>query len=67
MGHDVDVLDPFVSGVERCFANLPSMILIGCDHSSFPTLEFPDDSIVLDPWGIIPDQKNCDVIRYGRK
>lgn len=40
---------PIVETVQR-----PSIIVIGVPHSRYELMRFPEGSIVVDPWGIIP-------------
>lgn len=44
----------------------PCVYLIGCAHDYIRTLAFPVGSIVIDPWGIVPDQEGVTVRRLGR-
>lgn len=50
------------------FHNLgPSIFFIGAKHDYHLTHKFPAGSIVLDPFGYVPDQSGVNVIRLGRK
>jgi UDPglucose 6-dehydrogenase len=42
------------------------LFFISCNHDIFREQKFNNHSIVIDPWGIIPDQKTATVIRIGR-
>lgn len=44
----------------------PCVYLVGCAHDYIKTLAFPKGSIVIDPWGIVPDQEGVTVRRLGR-
>ena len=41
-------------------------IFIGTSHNRYKQYEFPKGSTVVDPFGIIPDQRDVTVIRLGR-
>ena len=56
--------DPWVDDYDikldkRCY-------FIGTNHDKFSDYKFPTGSVVLDPWGMIEDQEDVDVIRIGR-
>ena len=56
--------DPWVDDYEieltkQCY-------FIGTNHDKFLDYKFPAGSVVLDPWGMIKDQDNVEVIRIGR-
>ena len=60
----VDMYDPWVDDYvleleKRCY-------FIGTNHDKFLDYRFPAGSVVLDPWGMIQDQDNVEVIRIGR-
>lgn len=44
----------------------PSVFVIGCDHAVFSSLRFGHGSVVIDPFGKIPDQEGVTVVRLGR-
>ena len=63
-GQFVEMYDPWVDDTEinltkKCY-------FIGTNHDKFLDYKFPEGSVVLDPWGMIEDQKNVKVIRVGR-
>jgi UDPglucose 6-dehydrogenase len=45
----------------------PAVFVIGTNHDRYLTWKWPHGSIVIDPWGYIPDQAGVTVIRVGRK
>lgn len=45
----------------------PSVFFIGTKHSRYSEKTFPQGSVVIDPFGIIPDQPDVEIIRLGRK
>lgn len=55
--------DRFVDGRDP---HEPGVYLIGCAHDYIKTLAFPKGSIIIDPWGIVPDQEGVTVRRLGR-
>lgn len=59
----VHVFDRFTNGQDP---HEPGVYLIGCAHDYIKTLAFPKGSIVIDPWGIVPDQEGVTVRRLGR-
>jgi len=63
-GKQVEMYDPWVDDYEieltkQCY-------FIGTNHDKFLDYKFPAGSVVLDPWGMIKDQDNVEVIRIGR-
>ncbi len=60
----VDMFDPHVDE-EVVSVNEPCLFFIGTKHSEFLSYEFPEGSIVIDPWRYMPDQEGVDVIRIG--
>lgn len=45
----------------------PAVYVIGARHPEWPAVAFPPRSVVLDPFGYIPDTPGVTVIRVGRK
>ena len=45
----------------------PYVILIGTNKPKFMTQKFPPGSIVFDPWRMIPNQDEVEVIRIGER
>jgi UDP-glucose 6-dehydrogenase len=43
-----------------------AIFFIGTNHDIWPTWKFPQGSVVLDPWGYMPDQEGVEVRRIGR-
>lgn len=56
--------DPHV--LDRVKPAFKGIYFIGTNHDDFKTFNFPRGSVVLDPWGYIPDQDGVKVIRIGR-
>lgn len=44
----------------------PAAYIIGVNHDRYAEWRWPTGSVVLDPWGYIPDQPGVQVIRIGR-
>lgn len=53
--------------LKQAVAAQPRVYVIGCAHREFTRLTFAHGSVVIDPSGIIPDQRGVTVIRLGRK
>jgi len=63
----IDIWDPHVDGGVVTWGT-PTIFFIGTKHECFkryPKEEFPEKSIVIDPWRYIPDQEGIEVIRIG--
>lgn len=60
---EVRAFDRFTNGKDP---TEKGVYLIGCAHDYIRTLAFPAGSIVIDPWGIVPDQEGVTVRRLGR-
>ena len=45
----------------------PSLFFIATRHPEYSEASFPFGSVVLDPWGYIPDQDGVSVVRIGRR
>lgn len=74
-GHTVAQYDPHVDGensmAKQVMENKPHVFFIGTMHNEFKNFKFPEGSVVLDPFGIIPKpdlKKNYyKVIHIGRE
>lgn len=74
-GKNVSIVDPFVNQLMDEFQEMrkqempttPRVFFIGAKHAAHPSLEFPKGSVVIDPFGYIPDYPGITVIRLGRK
>jgi len=66
-GVSVDMYDPHVDDSFDFDINTPRLFFIGTKHSEFNTYEFPEGSIVLDPWRYMSDQSDwgIEIIRIG--
>lgn len=60
------VYDPFVERVNRRpVFDEPAVFFIAMRHGVFKDFDYPDGSIVIDPWRYISSKKDVDVIRVG--
>lgn len=63
--------DPFIDGwPEKGWPTAlakSAVFVIGTQHGEWPTCVFPSGSVVIDPWGYMPDQPGITVVRVGRK
>lgn len=50
----------------RTHMHPPQIVLIGTQHERYRSYRFPKGSIVIDPFGYIPDLKDVEVVRIGR-
>jgi UDPglucose 6-dehydrogenase len=66
-GHDVEMYDPHVD-VGAPIPRYPaSVFLVGTNHSEFVNFEFPEGSIVIDPWRYLPPQPSgVTLVSVGR-
>lgn len=56
-----------LGGESRPAPSPKAVYVIGCKHSRYAETQFPQGSVVLDPFGYIPDQPGVTVKRIGRK
>ena len=63
-GIEVVIYDPHVDGVNRNNWS-KSLFFIGTKHDEFKNFEYPDGSIILDPWRFIPEIDNATLIGIG--
>ena len=66
-GYMVTSYDPHVDTETFIEFDKPCIFLIGTNHPEFIDFHYPKGSIVLDPWGYIPDREGVAVLRIGRK
>lgn len=60
--------DSHVDGVsERVQDCPPSLFFIATRHAEYRDAPFPSGSVVLDPWGYIPDREDVTIVRIGRR
>jgi len=67
-GIPFDHHDGHVDGpVPRIAGRSPSLFFVATRHREYREATFPAGSLVLDPWGFIPDQDGVTVVRIGRR
>ena len=65
-GHTVEMIaDPKKDWLSEIDCLEPRVFLIGCNHSWIPNFAFPEGSVVIDPWRIVPDRPGVHVHRIG--
>lgn len=62
---DAYAWDPYVDG--QYPPPTAKVFVVGTRHDEFRKLNVPIGSVVIDPWGYIPDQHGVTVVRVGRK
>jgi len=62
-GHKVEMYDPWVDKISPEFEK--GCFFIGTKHPEFLEFDFPEGSVVLDPWRYIPDRHGVTMIRIG--
>jgi UDPglucose 6-dehydrogenase len=64
-GHEVQMYDPYVD-VGLPIPRYPaSTFVIGTKHPEFVDFEFPQGSVVIDPWRYIPQRPGVNVVSVG--
>ena len=68
-GVPVTIWDPHVDGVEvpESLKGRPTVFFIGTKHESFQDFEYPDGSVVIDPFGYIKPRDGITLYRLGRQ
>ena len=61
--HDVVCYDPHVDEHPPSFGQ--GLYFVATQHREFLEFEFPEGSVVLDPWRYIPEKENLKIIRIG--
>jgi len=67
-GIEVKIWDPYVdpdNSIQKEMLEEPHVFFIGTKHSDFVNFEFPQNSIVIDPFRYIPQKNGINVIRLG--
>jgi UDPglucose 6-dehydrogenase len=62
-GQKVTMYDPWIDKKSLLFKK--GCFFIGTKHPEFLEFDFPEGSVVLDPWRYIPDRKKVTIIRIG--
>lgn len=63
----IEIYDPFINKTPPPLDKGPALFFIATNHAEFAFYDFPYGSVVIDPWGYIPDEVGVKVIRVGRK
>ena len=68
-GHKVTKYDPYVNSdtadnIKNKFKE-PCIFLIGTKHHDFINFDFPEGSVIIDPWRYMPDKNGIKTIRLG--
>ena len=68
-GHKVTKYDPYVDSdtadnIKNKFKE-PCIFLIGTKHHDFINFDFPEGSVIIDPWRYMPDKNGIKTIRLG--
>ena len=62
--HKTKIYDPFIDSKVEEF-NEPSVFFIATNHDVFKDINFPAGSVVIDPWRMIDQQENIELISIG--
>lgn len=65
-GVSAAMYDPLIT-TEPAPIDKPGVYVTATRHEAFTSYQFPPGSVVIDPWGYIPDQPGVTVVRVGRK
>ena len=65
-GHTFIHYDPMVDEHKINIKNARTFF-IGTKHEDFVNFNFPNGSIIIDPWRYIPNKENCKVIQIGNR
>jgi UDPglucose 6-dehydrogenase len=65
-GHDVEMYDPYVEPQKPAPSYPASVFLIGTQHPDFIDFDFPEHSVVIDPWRFISQRPGIKVVNIGR-
>ena len=63
-GHKVDMYDPHIDDTEIDLT-VPKVFFIATNHDIFIKYKFPKGSVVIDPWRMIENQKDIELISIG--
>jgi len=62
--NSVDMFDPWVDDGEPPLQN-PAVFFIGTNHDKFLDYKFPEGSVVIDPWRMMPEQDGVEYVYVG--
>ena len=63
-GHKVEMYDPHIDDTEIDLT-VPKVFFIATNHDIFIKYKFPKGSVVIDPWRMIENQKDIELISIG--
>ena len=66
-GVSVYTYDPMINIKYKLYLEAPAVFFIGTKHAEFSTYKFPKGSVIIDPWGYIPEAEGVKVISVGRR
>ncbi len=64
---DCKMYDPIVDTYSVLDTRKPAIYFIGTKHHEFTTYKFAKGSVVIDPWGYMPEQEGVTIRRLGRR
>lgn len=64
LGYEPGVYDPHLTDAESI--SKKAIFFIGTMHACFNDTEFPEGSVILDPWGYLKEKKGVKLIKIGR-
>lgn len=67
LGTDPQIIDPYVDGYGDAPPEEPHVYVVTTRHEMWLELIWPSGSVVIDPFGYIPDTPGVTCIRVGRK
>ncbi len=62
--YKAEMFDPFIDE-EEFSQDSPKVFFIGTNHDVFKEYEFPKGSVVIDPWRIITNDKDIELVSIG--
>jgi len=65
-GVEVEMYDPYIDKGYELKMDKSVVVFVGTKHQEFIGYDFPEGSVVLDPWRYIPDQEGVEVIGIGK-
>ena len=65
-GYKVTTYVPYVDVGQSFGMTMPGVVLIGMNHDEFRYYEFPERTVIIDPFRYMPDQEGRRVIRVGQ-
>ena len=63
--YEVKIYDPWIDKEDPPLEN-PAVFFIGTNHDKFLDYKFSKGSVVIDPWGMMPEQDGVKYVFIGR-